>query len=106
METKTATSEEQSMELKKKVLVGVVGGFSLLYLLNPTMGFDLIPDNLPVIGNLDEAAVTAILLSCLAYFGLDVRKYVDKVVHPDSADGKPNGVIDIDADVRDSDRKA
>lgn len=33
---------------------GVVG---LLYILNPTLGvFELLPDNLPIVGNLDEGA--------------------------------------------------
>lgn len=52
----------------------VLGGLSLVYLLNPGFGFlELIPDNIPVIGNLDEVAATVLLLNCLAYFGLDLR---------------------------------
>ena len=52
----------------------VLGGLSLLYILNPGAGFvEFIPDNLPVIGNLDEAAATVVLLNCLAYLGLDLR---------------------------------
>ncbi len=40
----------------------MVGG---LYLLNPTAGlFELIPDNLPVIGNLDEVAAMALFAGC------------------------------------------
>ncbi len=36
----------------------------ILYLANPTGGvFELIPDNLPVVGNLDEAAVTGLLIA-------------------------------------------
>ena len=39
---------------------------SALYLLNPGAGvFELLPDNLPLVGNLDEAAFAAILLSCV-----------------------------------------
>ena len=39
---------------------------SVLYLLNPTAGiFELLPDALPVIGNLDEAAAMALFLTCL-----------------------------------------
>jgi uncharacterized membrane protein YkvA (DUF1232 family) len=45
------------------ILVGVI------YLLNPSAGFiELIPDNLPVVGNLDEAGATALLLWGLAQF--------------------------------------
>lgn len=37
-----------------------------LYILNPGAGvFELIPDNLPFIGNLDEAAAVTLLISCL-----------------------------------------
>jgi len=45
-----------------------LGGIMLagLYLLNPSAGlFELLPDALPVVGNLDEAAMTALLLHCL-----------------------------------------
>ena len=44
-----------------------------LYILNPTAGlFEFIPDNLPLVGNLDEAAAVALLLMCLSYFGIDL----------------------------------
>jgi len=57
------------------IIVGALGIFSVIYLLNPTGGFiEFIPDNIPIIGNLDEAAITALLISCLAYFGIDVRR--------------------------------
>ena len=40
-----------------------VAGLSVLYIANPTVGvFELIPDNLPGVGNLDEAGATALLL--------------------------------------------
>ena len=56
----------------KKIGVAIAGLVSLLYLINPTAGFlEFIPDNLPIIGNLDEGAAMAILLSALRYFGLD-----------------------------------
>ncbi len=55
------------------VLVGLFGAVGALYLVNPTAGFlELIPDNIPVIGNLDEAAATVLVISCLAYFGIDL----------------------------------
>ncbi|MAS95247.1 MAG: hypothetical protein CMO55_18775 [Verrucomicrobiales bacterium] len=54
------------------IVVGAIGIVSLIYLFNPTGGFiELIPDNIPVIGNLDEAAAAGLLISCLAYFGID-----------------------------------
>lgn len=44
--------------------------FSALYLLNPTMGLDALPDVLPLFGNMDEAAATAFLLYCLSRLGV------------------------------------
>jgi len=57
----------------KSLVIAIVGLISLIYIINPTAGFiELIPDNLPIVGNLDEAAATALLLSCLSYFGVDL----------------------------------
>jgi uncharacterized membrane protein YkvA (DUF1232 family) len=57
----------------KKFVVFCLWLLSALYILNPTAGlFEIIPDNLPVIGNLDEAAAVALLLMCLKYFGIDL----------------------------------
>lgn len=51
-----------------------VGLLSLIYLANPTAGFiEFLPDNLPGVGNIDEALVAFLLLNSLAYFGLDLR---------------------------------
>ncbi|MFG1493406.1 hypothetical protein [Halobacteriovorax sp. ZH4_bin.1] len=45
-------------------LIGLV--VSGIYLLNPTAGIiELIPDNIPYIGNLDEAGAVILFLSCL-----------------------------------------
>jgi uncharacterized membrane protein YkvA (DUF1232 family) len=58
--------------MKKPIVFGL-GLLSVLYILNPTAGFfEIIPDNLPFIGNLDEAAAVALLLMCLKYFGIDL----------------------------------
>jgi uncharacterized membrane protein YkvA (DUF1232 family) len=60
------------MRALKRLLVFMLGVLATLYLLNPGAGFfELIPDNLPIVGNLDEAAATALLLACLRYFGFD-----------------------------------
>ena len=57
----------------KKFVVAVLGVLSALYLLNPTAGiFEIIPDNLPLVGNLDEAGAVALLLMCLKYFGIEL----------------------------------
>lgn len=47
-------------------LTGVVG---VIYMLNPTMGvFELIPDNLPIIGNLDEGAAAILIWNAVQQF--------------------------------------
>jgi uncharacterized membrane protein YkvA (DUF1232 family) len=57
----------------KKAGVLLVGLLALIYLLNPTAGvFELIPDNIPLVGNLDEAAAMTLLLMCLRHFGYDL----------------------------------
>jgi uncharacterized membrane protein YkvA (DUF1232 family) len=57
----------------KNLLVGLAGVLALLYLLNPTLGvFEFIPDNIPFVGNLDEATASMVLLAVLRYFGWDI----------------------------------
>lgn len=75
----------------KKFVVTCLGLLSVLYILNPTAGFfEIIPDNLPLIGNLDEAAAVALLLMCLKYFGIDLPNLfrrgekVEKTINVDS----------------------
>jgi hypothetical protein len=59
---------------KVLAVAGVI--LSAAFLLNVGMGvlFE-IPDNLPIIGNLDEAAATALLLACLRYLGVDLLPF-------------------------------
>jgi hypothetical protein len=58
----------------KKLFVALVGILSALYLLNPGFGlFEFIPDNIPIIGNLDEGTAMYLLISSLAYFGIDLK---------------------------------
>ncbi|MBU0483937.1 MAG: DUF1232 domain-containing protein [Proteobacteria bacterium] len=57
----------------------LTGIISLLYLLNIGAGFiELIPDNIPVIGNLDEAAAALLLINYLRYLGIDILSYFKK----------------------------
>jgi uncharacterized membrane protein YkvA (DUF1232 family) len=55
----------------RKVPVGVIGAaaFTLLYVLNP---LDLIPDVIPLVGQIDDAAVVA---GCLMLIEHDLRNY-------------------------------
>jgi uncharacterized membrane protein YkvA (DUF1232 family) len=63
----------------KALLVAIIGVIATIYLVNPTAGIiECLPDNIPVIGNLDEAGATAILISCLAYFGIDVTQIIKR----------------------------
>jgi uncharacterized membrane protein YkvA (DUF1232 family) len=63
----------------KNVFVLGVGAMAVLYLVNPTAGIiELIPDNLPLIGNLDEAGATLLLMNVLAYFGADLTKIFNR----------------------------
>ena len=54
------------------IVAVLIAIFCVVYMLNPTFGFDLIPDNLPVVGNLDEGLIMVLLLGCLKYLGIDI----------------------------------
>ncbi len=59
----------------KSITVGLIGVLSFLYLINPTAGFfELLPDNIPLVGNLDEVTATTLLLAVLSYFGVDFSR--------------------------------
>lgn len=72
----------------QKSFVTGIGLLSLLYLINPTMGlFELIPDAMPLVGNLDEVAASTLLLAALKYHGLDLTNlftFFKKTEHKDS----------------------
>ena len=57
--------ESSKKGLKKFAsIIGLIIG--VIYILNPTFGvFELIPDNLPYIGNLDEASAVLLILACI-----------------------------------------
>jgi hypothetical protein len=89
------------MKIINSLIIGALGAFAAIFLLNPGAGlFFEIPDNFPVIGNLDEAAATALLISCLAYFGFDFSKLFKKAPHNGKDQtpkgNKPDKVIDIE----------
>lgn len=57
----------------KSFLVALLGFFAFLYLIFPSFGlFELLPDYIPFIGNVDEATATMVLLGALRYFGWDL----------------------------------
>jgi len=63
----------------KSLFVAFTAIISVIYMLNPTWGvIEVIPDNIPVIGNLDEATAMAVLVACLRYFGFDIAGFFGK----------------------------
>lgn len=65
-------------------MAGILAAF---YLANPTAGiFELIPDNIPLVGNVDEATATLVLLSVLRYFGWDPTDLFTKGLGPEIKD--------------------
>jgi hypothetical protein len=85
---------QEKRSLVNSLIVGVVGVISAIYLFNPTAGIlELIPDNIPVVGNLDETAAAALLISALAYFGIDFGRIFGKRNKPES-----KGKTTVDAD--------
>lgn len=61
----------------KSAVVLALGGISALYLINPTAGFlEFIPDNIPFLGNLDEAGAMLLLINCFRHFGVDLSRII------------------------------
>lgn len=69
---------KKNSTLRKLVAaIGIILG--VIYIINPTAGvFELLPDNLPFVGNLDEAGAVWIILCCLREFGLDLTRFKGK----------------------------
>jgi len=60
----------------KTILAIIYGVLGIIYILNPTAGvIELIPDNIPIIGNLDEAAAIVLVIGSLRHFGIDITRY-------------------------------
>jgi len=87
--------EEMMSRLFKDVVVLGLAAVAGLYLINPTAGFfEFIPDNFPLVGNIDEAGATLIILNAFRYYGIDlgrlfgrneqVQQPSDRVYRPDS----------------------
>lgn len=84
--------------LFKDLVVLAFAALAALYMINPTAGFlEFIPDAFPIVGNLDEATATLIIINALRYFGLDLSRLFgrgeretiqqsphDRVYRPDS----------------------
>ena len=56
-----------------RILAGLILVLSIIYIGNPTGGvMELLLDNLPVVGNLDEGAAAYLALMALRYLGVRV----------------------------------
>jgi len=52
----------------KKIGIFLLALLCIFYLLNPTAGiFELLPDNIPFLGNVDEGLAAYVLYSCVEY---------------------------------------
>lgn len=68
------------MPTSKDLFVFICGLVSFIYLINPTAGIiELIPDNIPIIGNLDEAGAATVLIAALKYYGYDLTRFFEKL---------------------------
>jgi hypothetical protein len=57
-----------------------VGG---LYILNPTGGIiELIMDNFPIVGNLDEAAILFLMFGAMRYLGMRLPDFIERWTQP------------------------
>jgi hypothetical protein len=58
------------------MLIIGLAGVALIYLIYPSLGiFELIPDAIPVLGSLDEASATIILINTFRYYGFDFTRF-------------------------------
>jgi hypothetical protein len=63
------------MRLFKEMFIILLGVMAFIYLVNPTAGFiEFLPDNLPLVGNIDEGTAALLLISVLRYYGLDLSR--------------------------------
>jgi len=68
-----AERKEKRISVKDGI-VAVLGIMGVLYMLNLSFGvLEILPDNLPLIGNMDEAAALFLVYSAMEYFGWNVK---------------------------------
>lgn len=77
------------MRILKEMMILGLAAVAAIYLIYPSFGLlELIPDAIPLIGSLDEATATLILINTLRYYGIDLSrlygKSTDKQLPPGS----------------------
>ena len=65
-----------------KALAWGILGLGVAYLLNPLAGIDVIPDIIPIAGNLDEAAMVFIVLGALNYLDIQLPEFIERWIVP------------------------
>ncbi|HKK38624.1 MAG TPA: hypothetical protein VJ949_04365 [Cryomorphaceae bacterium] len=66
---------QRTSSMKKfRAILGIT--ISTIYLLNFTLGIWELPDNLPIIGHLDEFAAATLLIASLRYFDIDLTDFM------------------------------
>ncbi|MBP6048897.1 MAG: DUF1232 domain-containing protein [Chitinophagales bacterium] len=79
---------------KQDISVIAVALVAFFYIINPTAGFiEFIPDNIPIIGNLDEAGAVFIIISALNYFGFKLPNIFKKEDKKQADSSKPTIII-------------
>ncbi len=74
----------------------LVGAMAVLYLINPTAGFfEFIPDNIPLLGNLDEAVAVVLIISVLQHFGIKVPDFFKDKFTSDKNPSQEKPIITI-----------
>jgi hypothetical protein len=78
--------------MNKKNILAVLGGLlGFIYILNPTAGFfELLPDNIPFIGNLDEAGAVLLILGCLRHFNIDLTGHFKNKENKENKENESN----------------
>lgn len=67
------SDDDQKGRTVQGTTLAIVGSVAaVVWLLNLSAGLIEVPDNLPIVGNIDEAFAAAVLFSCLRYLGIDV----------------------------------
>lgn len=71
---KKETKKQKYFTQPKDFLVAIVGIIGVLYTLNFGFGVvEFLPDNIPFIGNIDEALALFLVYSSAEYFGINVK---------------------------------
>ena len=83
--------------LLSQLLALVAGVVAALYLVYPSLGiFELLPDALPLVGNLDEAAASLVLINVLDYYGIDLNRFGRRKRKRDDEDDRPGAFLPDD----------